>query len=190
MELLEKKIMELGAVLPGNILKVDSFLNHQLDVKLLLAMAEELKELYKDAGVNKILTIESSGIAIATMCGYVFDCPVVFAKKSQTKNLAGSIYMAKVESYTHNRIYDVCVSKKYIQPGDKVLIVDDFLANGNALNGLIDIVEVAKAEVVGAGIAIEKCFQPGGDQIRERGIRVESLAKIKSMSDDSLEFMK
>lgn len=188
MKLLEDYIRKNSRVLPGNVLKVDSFLNHQLDVKLIRKIAEEFKKLYANEKITKILTIESSGIAIATMCGDVFDCPVVFAKKSQTKNLDGSIYMAKIESYTHNRIYDVCVAKEFIGPEDRILIVDDFLANGNALNGLIDIVEVAKANLVGAGIVIEKSFQEGPANIASRNVRVESLAKIKSMDCGHIEF--
>lgn len=189
MKSLEEYIKNNSKVLPGDILKVDSFLNHQLDVKLLKKIADEFKRKFKKDNVTKILTVESSGIAIATMCGYVFDCPVVFAKKSQTKNLNGSIYMAKIESYTQNRIYDVCVAKEFLSPEDRILIVDDFLANGKALNGLVDIVEVSKATLVGAGIVIEKSFQEGPEIMKKRNVRVESLAKIKSMGEQGIEFI-
>lgn len=183
MELLERRIREDGAVLPGGILKVDSFLNHQMDTALFHAMAEEFYTLYSDCGVNKILTIEASGIGLACIAGQVFGCPVLFAKKSKTRNLGGDLYTARVESFTHGDVNTILVSRRYLSPTDRVLIVDDFLANGAALTGLISLVEQAGATVVGAGIAIEKAFQPGGDLIRRRGYRVESLARIESMSD-------
>ena len=188
MKLLEKRILSDGRVLPGGILKVDSFLNHQIDTGLLYEMARELYRLFGGEGVTKILTIEASGIAIAAMTGYVFSCPMVFAKKSKTKNLSGDVYAAEVESFTHGNTNTVLVSKAYLQPGDRVLIVDDFLATGAALIGLKSLCEQAGAEVVGAGIAIEKVFQGGGDALRAAGLRVESLAKIASMSDDGLTF--
>ena len=183
MELLEERIRKEGAVKPGQVLKVDSFINHQMDVKLFRAMAQQWKRDFADAGVNKIVTIEASGIGIAAIVGEEFDVPVVFAKKSQSINLDGSVYTAKIHSYTHQRDYDVIVSKKYVGPGDHILLIDDFMANGCAMNGLIDICETAGAAVLGIGIAIEKGFQPGGADLRARGYRVDSLAIVESMDD-------
>lgn len=184
MKLLEDRIRAEGKVRDGDVLKVDSFLNHQMDVALFEAMGREWKRLFDGCGVNKILTIEASGIGIACIAAQSFHCPVVFAKKSQTKNIAGDVYTTKVISYTHGRTYDVIVSKDYLGPQDKLLLIDDFLANGAALSGLIDLAQMAGAEVVGAGIAVEKAYQPGGELIRGRGVRVESLARIQSMSED------
>ena len=188
MKLLEDRILSEGKVRPGGILKVDSFLNHQLDPQLPYEMACELKRLYEGAGVNKILTIEASGIAIASFVGYVFGCPVVFAKKSKTKNISDELYSVQVESFTHGNTNTVVVSKEYLGAQDRVLIVDDFLATGAALVGLKALVEQAGGTVVGVGIAIEKAFQGGGNLLRAQGLRVESLARIASMSDDSLRF--
>ena len=188
MKLLEEKILSDGVIKPGGILKVDSFLNHQIDTALLRDMALELKELYKGEEINKILTIEASGIAIAAMVGYVFSCPLLFAKKSKSKNISSDVYSTEIESFTHGNTNTVVVSKEYLGKGDKVLIIDDFLATGAALKGLIDLCNQAGAEVAGVGIAIEKVFQGGGNEIRNLGYRVESLAKITSMSDDSIEF--
>ena len=188
MKLLEDRILSEGKVRPGGILKVDSFLNHQLDPQLLYEMACELKRLYEGAGVNKILTIEASGIALAILTGYVFGCPVVFAKKSKTKNISDALYSVDVPSFTHGNVSTVVVSKEYLGAQDRVLIVDDFLATGAALVGLKALVEQAGGSVVGAGIAIEKAFQGGGELLRAQGLRVESLARIASMSDDSLRF--
>ena len=188
MILLEERILRDGRILPGGILKVDGFLNHQIDPQLLYDMALELKRLYDGEGVNKILTIEASGIAIASMAGYVFGCPLVFAKKSKTRNISDSVYAVEVESFTHGNTNTVVVSREYLHPGDRVLIVDDFLATGAALVGLKAPCEQAGAEVVGAGIAIEKVFQGGGDKLRAQGLRVESLARIASMSDEGLSF--
>ena len=188
MKLLEQRILTEGKVLPGGILKIDSFLNHQMDPMLMSEMAKELKRLYEGAGVNKILTIEASGIAIAIMAGYEFGCPVVFAKKSKTKNISDNVYSVEVESFTHGKTNTVVVSKEFIKPGDKILIVDDFLATGAALIGLKALVEQAGAEVIGAGIAVEKVFQGGGNLLREQGMRVESLAMIASMEDTNLTF--
>ena len=185
MELLQQRILSDGKVLPGGILKVDGFLNHQIDPALLYEMAKELQRLYAGEQINKVLTIEASGIAIATMVGYVLGCPLVFAKKSKTKNISNNVYSVEVESFTHGNTNTVVVSKEYIQPGDRVLIVDDFLATGAALVGLV---EQAGATVVGAGIAIEKVFQGGGELLRQQGLRIESLARIAAMSDDSLSF--
>ena len=190
MELLEKRILKDGKVFPGNILKVDSFLNHQIDVELLNEMGKEIKRLYDGAGVNKILTIEASGIGIACIVAQYFGCPVLFAKKSKTKNIASTVYKTQVESFTHGKTYDVIVSKDFIGEGDKVLIIDDFLAEGNALLGLIDLCNQAGAEVAGCAIAVEKAFQQGGKRVRDLGIRAESLARVESMSDDSLTFVK
>lgn len=184
MVLLEERIRRDGKIRPGNILKVDGFLNHQMDVALFERMAEEWKRLFAGEDISRILTIEASGIGIACIAAKVFGCPVVFAKKTQTKNIAGDVYTARVESYTHGRVYDIIVSKDYLLPGDRVLIIDDFLAMGAALSGLAKLVRDAGATLVGAGIAIEKAFQPGGERIRAEGVRVESLARIKSMSED------
>jgi len=189
MHLLEERIRRDGKIRPGNILKVDSFLNHQMDIDLFAQMGAEWKRLFAGEGITKILTIEASGIGIACIAAQSFHCPVIFAKKTKTKNIAGDVYTAQVESFTHGRVYDIIVSKEFLTPDDRVLIIDDFLANGAALSGLIKLVKDAGAVVVGAGIAIEKAFQPGGELIRSMGIRVESLARIRSMSDDgTLEF--
>lgn len=188
MELLEQRILRDGVVRPGGILKVDSFLNHQLDVALYEEMAKEWKRRYEGETITKILTIEASGIGIACIAAQQFSCPVVFAKKNKTSNVAGEMYTCKVESYTHGRVYDIVVSCDYLKPDDRVLIIDDFLANGAALTGLVDIVNQSGATLVGAGIAIEKAFQPGGRTLRSRGIRIESLARIAEMHDDSLIF--
>lgn len=188
MKLLEQRILTNGKVLPGGVLKIDSFLNHQMDPMLMMEMAKELKRLYADAGVNKILTIEASGIAIAIMAGYEFGCPVVFAKKSKTKNISDNVYSVEVESFTHGKTNTVVVSNEFVNPGDRILIIDDFLATGAALIGLKALVEQAGATVVGAGIAVEKVFQGGGNLLREQGMRVESLAMIASMDDNSLTF--
>ena len=190
MKELEDKILQDGKVKPGGILKVDSFLNHQIDPQLLYDMAVELKRLYEGSGVNKILTVESSGIAIAAMAGYVFSCPLVFAKKSKTRNMADTVWCAEVESFTHGGSNTIMVSKEYLGPDDCVLIVDDFLATGAALIGLKAICEQAGSKIAGAGIAIEKVFQGGGNLLRAEGMRIESLAKITTMSDNGLEFEK
>ena len=185
MELLKQRIRQDGKIKGSDVLKVDKFLNHQMDVKLFAEMGKEFKRRFADCEVNKILTIEASGIGIACVAAQFFDCPVIFAKKNQTKNIAGDVYTSKVESFTHGRVYDIIVSKEFLGPEDKVLIIDDFLANGAALQGLIQLVKDAGAEVVGAGIAIEKAFQPGGDLLRAQGVRIESLARVKSMSEET-----
>ncbi len=182
MQLLEERIRKDGIVKEGNVLKVDNFLNHQMDIKLFEEMAKEWKRLFAGCGVNKIFTIEASGIGIACIVAQEFGCPAVFAKKTKTKNIASDVYKTKVESFTHGTVYDVIVSKEYLLPSDRVLIIDDFLANGAALLGLIDLVNAAGATLVGAGIAIEKAFQPGGDLIRSKGVHLESLARVKSMT--------
>ena len=189
MDLLKKKILEEGQVYAGNILKVDCFLNHQIDCGFLAEVGKEFHRLYKDEGVNKILTIEASGIAIGAMVAQEFGCPLVFAKKNKTKNIAGDVYTAPVESFTHGTTYNIMVSKKFLNPGDKVLIVDDFLAIGNALNGLISLVKESGAELVGCGTVIEKGYQHGGDKLRAEGVRVESLAIIESMDADKGEIV-
>ncbi len=184
MQLLKDRIKKDGIVREGNVLKVDSFLNHCMDIKLFNEIGKEFKKRFADAEINKILTIEASGIGIACITAQYFDVPVVFAKKSQTKNIAGEVYSSRVQSFTHGRVYDVMVSKDFLKPEDKVLIIDDFLANGCALMGLAEIIKKSGAELVGAGIVIEKGFQVGGKEIRDMGIRVESLAIIDSMSVD------
>lgn len=185
MELLKQRIRTDGTVKGTDVLKVDSFLNHQMDVELFAEIGKEFLRRFEGCGVNKILTIEASGIGIACVTAQFFHCPVIFAKKSQSKNIDGAVYSTKVESFTHGRVYDVIVSKKFLGPADKVLIIDDFLANGAALEGLIDLVHQSGAELAGAGIVIEKAFQPGGDRLRAKGIRVESLARIKSMNEET-----
>ena len=187
-QLLESRIIRDGKVKDGSILKVDSFLNHQMDIELFGEMAKEFYSLFASANVNKILTIEASGIGIACITAQAFHCPVIFAKKTKTKNIAGDVFTAKVESFTHGVTYDVVVSKEFLSPDDRVLIIDDFLANGAALSGLASIVKDSGATLVGAGIAIEKAFQPGGQMLREKGMRIESLARIKGMSENGVEF--
>lgn len=190
MKLLEQRILKDGQVFPGNILKVDSFLNHQIDVELIAEMGKEIKRIYDGCGVNRILTIEASGIGIACITAQFFSCPVLFAKKMKTKNIAASVYKTQVRSFTHGTEYEVIVSKDFIGKGDRILIVDDFLAEGNALLGLIDLCEQAGAEVVGCAIAIEKGFQEGRNRVESKGVRVESLAIIESMDDKSVTFRK
>ena len=185
---LEQRILTEGRVLPGEVLKVGSFLNQQIDTKLLKEMGDEVARLFSQSNVTKVLTIVSSGIALAYAAAVSLGVPMVFAKKHKSSNLAGSILTSKVFSYTHQQTYDIMVSADYINSGDNILIVDDFLAMGNALNGLIDIVGQAGASLAGCAIAIEKGFQGGGDALRAKGIRVESLAIIEKMTDDSLEF--
>ena len=183
MKLLEERILKDGTVKAGGVLKVDSFLNHQIDVELFNKMGEEFKQLFADRPINKILTIEASGIGIACIVAQHFGVPVVFAKKAKSINLDGDTFVTKIQSFTHQRVYDVIVSKKFLSADDHVLIIDDFLANGCAVDGLIDLIRSAGATVEGVGIAIEKGFQEGGKRIRAKGIRVESLAIIESMDD-------
>ena len=185
---LEQRILTEGQVLPGEVLKVGSFLNQQIDTKLLKEMGDEVARLFSQSNVTKVLTIESSGIALAYAAAVSLGVPMVFAKKHKSSNLAGNILTSKVFSYTHQQTYDIMVSGDYIKNDDVILIVDDFLAMGNALNGLIDIVGQGGAKLAGCAIAIEKGFQGGGDALRAKGIRVESLAIIEKMTDDSLEF--
>lgn len=183
MQLLKDRIRKDGKIKEGNVLKVDSFLNHQMDVKLFQEIGKEFKRRFADEEITKILTIEASGIGIACVAAEVFDVPVVFAKKTQTKNIAGDVYTTKVESFTHGRVYDIIVSKEFLGKGDKVLLIDDFLANGKALEGLAELVTKSGAELVGAGVVIEKGFEVGGDIIRSKGIHLESLAIVESMDE-------
>ena len=190
MQLLEERIRKDGIVKPGNILKVDSFLNHQMDIPFINELGKEFKRRFADAPITKILTIEASGIGIACLVAQHFNVPVVFAKKAQSLNLDGEMYCTKVQSFTHKRVYDVILSKKFLSAEDHVLIIDDFLANGCALQGLMEIVKESGAVLEGAGIVVEKGFQNGGDSLREQGIRVESLSIVDSMTDDSVSFRK
>lgn len=185
MKLLEKRIVKDGVVRGTEVLKVDRFLNHQMDVELFMEMGKEFRRLFPEKEINKILTIEASGIGIACVTAQCFGVPVVFAKKNKTKNIAGEVYTAQVESFTHGRVYDIMVSREFLGPEDRVLLIDDFLARGEALKGLITLVREAGAAVAGAGICIEKAFQPGGQMIRDMGVRVESLARIKTMSEEN-----
>ena len=190
MKLLEDRIRKDGIIREGNVLKVDSFINHQIDIKLFEEMAKEWKRLFADKKINKILTIEASGIGIAAIVAREFDVPVVFAKKSKSINLDDNNFSTKIQSFTHSKIYDVIVSKKFLSPEDHILIIDDFLANGCALLGLTNLVESAGATVEGIGIAIEKGFQQGGKIIREKGYQLESLAIVESMNaaDNTITF--
>lgn len=188
MKALEDKILAEGEVYPGNILKVSSFLNHQLDVDFLMEMGAEISRLFSDVKIDKILTIEASGIAIAVAAAAHMHVPVVFAKKNKTTNILADVYSSRVESYTHKEVYQVIVSKEHLKKGENILIIDDFLAIGNALNGLMDIVGQAGGKTQGIAIAIEKGFQGGGDELRKRGVRLESLAIVDSMTDSSVKF--
>ena len=183
MELLKERIRKDGVVKEGNVLKVDRFLNHQMDVKLFREIGKEFKKRFEGEDINKILTIEASGIGIACVVAEIFDVPVDLQRKQQTKNIAGDVYTTKVESFTHGRVYDIIVSREFLGKGDKVLLIDDFLANGKALEGLAELVKKSGAELVGAGVVIEKGFQVGGDIIRSKGIHLESLAIVESMDE-------
>ena len=185
MELLKERIRRDGKVKGTDVLKVDSFLNHQMDVELFAEIGKEFKRRFAGCEINKILTIEASGIGIACVVAQYFHCPVIFAKKTQTKNIAGEVYTSKVESFTHGRVYDIIVAKEFLGPGDKVLLIDNFLANGAALEGLAQLVKDAGAELVGGGIVIEKAFQPGGDRLRAKGLRIEALARVQSMNEET-----
>ena len=189
MKLLEDRIRRDGVVKEGNVLKVDRFLNHQMDIELFQEIGKEFKRRFANENVNKILTIEASGIGIACIAAESFHVPVVFAKKTQTKNIAGEVYTTQVESFTHGRIYDIIVSKEFLGKGGRVLLIDDFLANGKALEGLAQLVQDSGAELVGAGVVIEKGFQRGGDAIRAKGIHLESLAIVESMNDKTGEIV-
>ena len=189
MQLLKDRIRKDGQVFPGNVLKVDSFLNHQMDIELFSEFGKEFKRRFEGEEINKILTIEASGIGIACIVAQSFGVPVVFAKKSQSKNIAGEVYSSKVESYTHGRIFEIIVSKKFLGPEDKILIIDDFMANGAAMDGLLEVIKESGAQVVGAGIIIEKGFQGGGERLRSQGLRVESLAIVDEMNDKTGEIV-
>ncbi len=189
MQLLKDRIRRDGQVFPGNVLKVDSFLNHQMDIGLFEEFGKEFKRRFEGEEINKILTIEASGIGIACIVAQSFGVPVVFAKKSQSKNIAGEVYSSQVHSYTHGRIYDIIVSKKFLGPEDKVLIIDDFMANGAAMDGLLEVIRESGAHVAGAGIIIEKGFQGGGERLRREGLRVESLAIVDSMDETTGEIV-
>ena len=189
MRLLEERIKRDGVVKAGQVLKVDSFLNHQMDVELFNEMGKEFKRLFAEHDINKILTIEASGIGLACIIAQHFNVPVVFAKKAKSINLDGEMYTTKIESFTHKRVYDVIVSKKFLNQNDRVLIIDDFLANGCAAAGLVDLVRSAGAVVEGVGIAVEKGFQQGGRILREKGLHVESLAIVESMNHETGEIV-
>ena len=189
MQLLKDRILTDGVVKEGNILKVDSFLNHQMDIDLINEVGKEFKKRFDRCPITKILTIEASGIGIACIAAQYFHVPVVFAKKTKTKNIAGEVYTTKVESFTHGTVYDIIVSKEFLGKGDKVLVIDDFLAKGKALDGLTTLIQDSGAELVGAGIVIEKGFQDGGKRIRDKGIRVESLAIVDSMNAETGEII-
>ena len=189
MQILYDRIRRDGVVRAGNVLKVDRFLNHQMDIELFKEIGKEFKRRFADVEVNKILTIEASGIGIACIVAQYFNVPVVFAKKTKTKNIAGDVYTTKVESFTHGTVYDIIVSKEFLGKGDKVLVIDDFLAKGKALDGLTTLIQNSGAELVGAGIVIEKGFQCGGDIIRKKGIRLESLAIVDSMDEKTGEIV-
>ena len=185
MQLLKDRIRKDGIVRGTQVLKVDSFLNHQMDIPLIEEIGKEFLRRFADCGVNKIVTIEASGIGIACITAQFFHCPVVFAKKSQSLNIDGGVFSSVVHSFTHNKDNTVILSRKYLGPQDRVLLIDDFLANGAALEGLVDIVNQSGATLIGAGICVEKAFQPGGDRLRSQGIRVESLARVASMDEET-----
>jgi len=188
MKALEEKIVREGSVLPGNVLKVGSFLNQQMDSDLIMAIGKEIARLFGGDHVEKVLTVEASGIALAVAAGIALHVPSVFAKKHRSANMSKETYTASVYSYTHKETYEIAVAKEYIKKGEKVLIVDDFLANGNAIRGMMEIIKKAGAELVGCAIAIEKGFQGAGDKLRAEGIRIESLALIDSMTDTGVTF--
>ena len=189
MQLLEDYIRRKGSVKEGGVLKVDAFLNHQMDISLFNEMGKEWKRLFSDCKIDKVLTVEASGIGIACIAAQQVNVPVVFAKKTQSINIDGEVYTTKIESFTHKKVYDVIVSKKFLNAGEHILIIDDFLANGCALTGLLEIAQEAGAIVEGVGIAIEKGFQKGGRELRERGVRLESLAIVESMDENTGEIV-
>ena len=189
MRLLEERIRKDGLVKPGDVLKVDNFLNHQIDIGLVNEMGKEFRRLFAGTQIDKIMTIESSGIAIAAIAAQHFGVPLVFAKKAQSINIDGEVYTTKIQSFTHQRVYDVIVSKKYLREGEHILIIDDFLANGCAVRGLVSLVREAGAIVEGVGIAIEKGQMAGGKELRDEGLRVESLAIIETMNAETGEIV-
>ena len=184
MQLVEDRIRREGQIRPCGIRKVYNFLNHQIDTALLFEMAKEFKRLFEGETITKVLTIEASGIAMASMTAYLFSVPLVFAKKSKSKNISDDVFAVEVPSFTHGNVSTVVVSREYLNPGDRVLLIDDFLATGAVLVGLKALVEMAGGTVVGAGVAVEKAFQGGGEKLRAEGLRIESLAKIESMTDE------
>ena len=188
MQLLKDRIRKDGKIKSGNVLKVDSFLNHQMDIKLFEEIGKEFKRRFADVEVNKILTIEASGIGIACVVAQYFDVPVLFAKKNKTKNIAGEVYTSQVESFTHGRVYDIIVSKEFLGKGDKVLLIDDFLANGEAATGAIRLIRKAHATVAGLGVLIEKAFQPGREKLESQGIHVYAQASIKAFENGKVVF--
>lgn len=188
MQELNEKIKQFGTVLPGNVLKVDAFLNHQVDPELMLHVGQEFARRFAGEGITKIWTVESSGIAPAVMTGLAMKLPVIFARKHKSLTLNNNMYVADVYSYTKKTTNRISISKKYVAPDDKVLMIDDFLANGQAVEGMLEIADQAGIQVAGAGIVIEKSFQPGGQELRDRGVRLESLARIKSLADNQIEF--
>ena len=188
MKLLEERIRKEGRVLPGGIIKVDGFLNHRVDPKLMRAIAEEMRRLFPDEDITAILTCEASGIALGEACAEVFDVPMVFAKKAKSDNIEGGLYKSEIFSYTYKKAVTLIVAKDWLGPNDKVLVVDDFLANGEALRGLVEIVRQAGAELIGISVAVEKGFQPGGKKLREQGIHLESLAIIESADETGITF--
>ena len=189
MKLLEERIKKDGVILPGNVLKVNRFLNHQIDPELMYKMGEEFARLFKDEEITKIITVESSGIAPAVMTGLALKVPVIFARKHKSLTLNQNMYTADVYSYTKKTTNRISISKKYVDANDKILMIDDFLANGQAVEGMLEIADQAGVDVAGAGIVIEKSFQPGAQELKDRGIRVESLARIKSLVDGKVTFM-
>lgn len=190
MKALEEKIKKEGKVLDGDVLKIDCFLNHQLDVKFIEEIGKEFKRLFKDEKVTKILTVEASGIAVAYETSKHFDCcPVVFAKKVPASNQDDSVFVAELYSYTRQRHYSITVAKEYVSKEDNILIIDDFLANGQALKALISLCKQVGCKLVGCGVVVEKAFQPGGKEIRESGVRVEALARISNMGKDHIDFI-
>ena len=189
MQLLKERILKDGIVKPGNILKVDSFLNHQMDITLINEIGKEFKRRFADCPITKILTIEASGIGIACIAAQYFDVPVVFAKKAQSLNLDGEMYCSKVESFTHKKVYDVILSKKFLGPEDHVLLIDDFLANGEAATGAIRLLRLAHATIAGLGVLVEKSFQPGREKLIDQGTEVYALARVGAMDTDHIEFL-
>ena len=188
MQLLQERIRKEGRVLPGNIVKVDGFLNHRVDVKLMREMAKEFGRLFDLEGITAVLTVEASGIALATVCAEEFGVPMIFAKKAKSDNIEGGLYHSDIYSYTYKKKATLLMSKQWLGPEDKVLIIDDFLANGEALRGLVEIVEQAGAQLLGMGVAVEKGFQPGGTRLRENGVNLHSLAIIERADENGFEF--
>jgi len=188
MKLLQERIRQEGRVLPGNIIKIDGFMNHRVDVKLMRELAKEFKRLFDLEGLTAVLTIEASGIPLATICADEFDVPMIFAKKAKSDNIEGGLYQSDIFSYTYKRHVKLIMASSWLGPQDKVLIIDDFLANGEALRGLVEIVEQSGAELIGMGVAVEKGFQLGGKKLRERGINLHSLAIIESADENGIVF--